>query len=72
MRHCADADRLLNLDSDLEVEKVFPIGNSPTYMTFEDMKRVMPIFLNYSMMVYQDAEAKKVVQAESFLMSILF
>ncbi|GAX76986.1 hypothetical protein CEUSTIGMA_g4433.t1 [Chlamydomonas eustigma] len=51
--------RLLQLESDLEVEKVFPIGNSPTYLTFEDMKRVMPIFLNYSMIVYQDADAKK-------------
>ena len=73
------------------MEKVAPTGNSPTYMTLEDMKvgvgaimattfpfrlvssseyrpaatssilqRVMPLWLNLSMVVYQDPPAKKV------------
>ena len=32
--------RLIGITSDVEVEKVAPIGNSPTYMTLEDMKKV--------------------------------
>ena len=42
------------------MEKVYPIGNSPTFMSFEDMRRAMPIFLNMSMTVFKDKAANKV------------
>jgi hypothetical protein len=43
-----------------ELEKIAPIGNSPTYMAFEDMKRVMPLWMNISIAVFKDQEANKV------------
>jgi len=46
----------------VEAEKVFPIGNSPTFLSFADMQRAMPIFLNMSMTVFKDKEAKNVSQ----------
>lgn len=37
-----------------------PIGNSPTWLTLEDMRKVVPLWLNLSIAVYQDKEAQKV------------
>ena len=54
------SSRLLGIKNNIEVEKVYPIGNSPTFLSMEDMRRVMPAFLNTSMMVFRDQEAKQV------------
>eukprot|EP00798_Chlamydomonas_sp_ICE-L_P000569 gene569-1986_t len=40
-------------------EEVAPMGNSPTWLSVDDMKRVMPIFLNVSINVHKDHEAQK-------------
>ena len=42
-------DRLMGISTDIEVEKVAPIGNSPTFLTMSGMKQVMPLWLNMSM-----------------------
>ena len=41
--------RIMSITSDVEVEKVAPVGNSPTFLTLSDMKQVMPLWLNLSM-----------------------
>ena len=43
-----------------QLEEIAPIGNSPTFMTFDDMKKVMPIWMNTSIAIFKDAEANKV------------
>ena len=43
-----------------EIEDIAPIGNSPTYMTFDDMKKVMPTWMNVSIAVFKDQEANSV------------
>eukprot|EP00798_Chlamydomonas_sp_ICE-L_P013404 gene13404-19255_t len=40
-----------------EIEKIAPIGNSPTFMSFEDMKSVMPVWMNVSIAIFTDKEA---------------
>jgi hypothetical protein len=46
--------------SQKELETIAPIGNSPTFMTFEDMKKVMPTWMNVSIAVFKDQEANSV------------
>ncbi len=46
-----------------ELDSIAPIGNSPTYMTVEDMKKVMPIWMNMSIAVFTDKEASGVSAA---------
>lgn len=43
-----------------QLEEIAPIGNSPTFMTFEDMKKVMPTWMNVSIAVFKDQEANSV------------
>ncbi len=52
--------RLIGIPTSPECEQVAPIGNSPTFFTLDDMRKVMPYFLNMSIVVYKDAEAKQV------------
>lgn len=40
--------------------QVAPIGNSPTWMTWGDLVKVAPLWLNMSVTVYKDKEARKV------------
>lgn len=42
-----------------EAEQIAPIGNAPTMMSWEDMKRVMPHFFNLSISVHNDPAASK-------------
>uniref|UniRef100_A0A7R9V6U3 Hydroxyproline O-arabinosyltransferase-like domain-containing protein n=1 Tax=Chlamydomonas euryale TaxID=1486919 RepID=A0A7R9V6U3_9CHLO len=56
---CEVIKRLAHIDYTPQCESVAPIGNSPTFLTLDDMKRVFPIFLNMSIEVYQDGPAKK-------------
>lgn len=42
-----------------QLEEIAPIGNSPTFMTFEAMKRVMPIWMNTSIAIFKDTEASQ-------------
>ena len=35
-----------------------PAGNSPTLMSMEDMRRVMPVWFNMSIAVHMDDEAR--------------
>ncbi|KXZ44208.1 hypothetical protein GPECTOR_71g569 [Gonium pectorale] len=46
--------------SQKQLEEIAPIGNSPTFMTFDDMKRVMPTWMNVSIAVFKDQEANSV------------
>ncbi|GIL43843.1 hypothetical protein Vafri_1440 [Volvox africanus] len=46
--------------SQRQLEEIAPIGNSPTFMTFDDMKRVMPTWMNVSIAVFKDQEANSV------------
>ena len=48
-----------------ELEKIAPIGNAPTFISFEDMRRVMPLWMNTSIAVFKDPEANKVSREES-------
>ncbi|KAG2501810.1 hypothetical protein HYH03_000310 [Edaphochlamys debaryana] len=43
-----------------QLEEIAPVGNSPTFMTFDDMKRVMPTWMNVSIAVFKDQEANSV------------
>eukprot|EP00798_Chlamydomonas_sp_ICE-L_P030518 gene30518-35546_t len=43
-----------------QLEEIAPIGNSPTYLALEDMKRVMPVWLNVSIAIFKDKDASKV------------
>lgn len=51
--------RFANTTSKKELESIAPIGNSPTYMLFEDMKAVMPIWMNLSIAIFKDKEANE-------------
>uniref|UniRef100_A0A7R9VVW4 Hydroxyproline O-arabinosyltransferase-like domain-containing protein n=1 Tax=Chlamydomonas euryale TaxID=1486919 RepID=A0A7R9VVW4_9CHLO len=42
-----------------ELEQIAPIGNSPTFMTLEDMKTVMPLWMNISIAIFKDPDASK-------------
>mmetsp|Transcript_36561 Transcript_36561/g.92332 ORF Transcript_36561/g.92332 Transcript_36561/m.92332 type:complete len:560 (-) Transcript_36561:275-1954(-) len=42
-----------------QLEEIAPIGNSPTYMAIEDMKRTMPIWMNTSIAIFKDSEASQ-------------
>ncbi|PNH11871.1 hypothetical protein TSOC_001280, partial [Tetrabaena socialis] len=43
-----------------QLEEIAPVGNSPTFMTFDDMKKVMPVWMNISIAVFKDKEANSV------------
>ncbi|GAB4823622.1 hypothetical protein N2152v2_010668 [Parachlorella kessleri] len=51
--------RFLGPLSRMEAEQIAPIGNAPTLMTLEDMKRVMPIWFNLSIAVHNDPVSNK-------------
>jgi len=53
-------DRLAALPHTPDCGNVMPIGNSPTFLSWEDMKRVAPIYLNMSIKVHSDPEANRV------------
>lgn len=40
-----------------QLEEIAPIGNSPTYMTWDDMVKIMPIWMNTSIAIFKDQEA---------------
>ncbi|KAG1657279.1 hypothetical protein FOA52_005473 [Chlamydomonas sp. UWO 241] len=42
-----------------ELDQIAPIGNSPTFMTLEDMRIVMPLWMNVSIAIFKDPEASK-------------
>ena len=43
-----------------QAEDIAPIGNSPTFMAFKDMKVVMPHWMNQSIAIFKDTEANQV------------
>ncbi|GMH37454.1 hypothetical protein BSKO_05327 [Bryopsis sp. KO-2023] len=45
--------------SDAELEKVAPIGNSPSMMTLADLNKVVPMWVDMSDKIYNDQEANK-------------
>ncbi|GAB4823623.1 hypothetical protein N2152v2_010669 [Parachlorella kessleri] len=42
-----------------EAEKIPPIGNAPTLLSLEDMKRLMPVWFNLSIAVHTDPVSNK-------------
>lgn len=42
-----------------ELEKIAPMGNSPTFLSLETMRKVAPIWLNTSIAIYKSEAAKK-------------
>ncbi len=48
------------MDPCRQLEQLAPIGNSPTFMNMEDMRRTMPIWMNTSIAIFKDEEANKV------------
>ena len=53
-------NRLAGLPHSPDCGDVMPIGNSPTFLSWEDLKRVAPIYLNMSIKVLSDQEANSV------------
>ena len=43
-----------------EAEAIAPIGNSPTFLTWEQMQRVVPLWYNLSVTIFDDDEANPV------------
>ncbi|MEW5304340.1 MAG: hypothetical protein WDW36_006957 [Sanguina aurantia] len=43
-----------------ELEMLAPVGNSPTFMTMDQMVTIMPIWMNTSIAIFKDAEANRV------------
>lgn len=43
-----------------QAETIAPIGNSPTFLTTQQMKQVVPIWYNLSVAIYKDKEANSV------------
>ena len=48
-----------NLDSIQQKGQLYPIGSSPTMLSWKDMKNVVPIWYNISLAVHEDEEAVK-------------
>ena len=42
-----------------QFDEIAPIGNSPTFMSLDDMKRAMPVWMNTSIAIFKDQEANK-------------
>ncbi|GAB4820009.1 hypothetical protein N2152v2_007055 [Parachlorella kessleri] len=53
------AARFLGPLTRLQAEKIAPIGNAPTLLRLEDMRRVVPIWFNMSIAVHNDPVANK-------------
>ena len=43
-----------------EAEAIAPIGNSPTFLTWEQMQKVVPLWYNLSVTIFDDDEANPV------------
>jgi hypothetical protein len=49
-----------------EAAAIAPIGNSPTFLTMDQMKKAMPLWHNMSVAIFKDHDTNSVRMAESF------
>lgn len=42
-----------------ELESLAPVGNSPTFLSVEQMERVMPVWMNTSIAIFKDKDANR-------------